>query len=413
MQKLHVPKLRFPEFEGEWVEYKMGEIAPVVDCKHRTPEYIESGYPVVSPGTITWGRLDLESPVKRVSKYEYKSLMDHCAPKLGDLVFSRNQSLGVAAIVTSDRGFVLGQDTVLIQINSEKAASLYYFLQTTSTQQQIARLSGGSTFSRINLKDIRLLKCTLSSYNEEQQKIASFLTAVDEKIGQLERKKALLTDYKKGCMQQIFSQQLRFKDDQGNNFPDWEEKKLGDYCEIISGNPVIGDEIVEYKTNTSLLRGINVTEGRIRHSDDIDRYHAGEVIGLERFIVQEGDIVIAMDGSKVGKNVSVITRHDCGAFLIQRVARLRATGKNYLQYAYHHIFSIFFRGYVDRINTSSGIPHISLKQIKDFKIATPHPAEQKKIADFLTAQDKKIELTNQKITQAQAFKKGLLQQMFI
>jgi len=148
-----VPALRFSEFSGKWVHRKLGNIAKVIDCKHRTPPYIDDGIPVVSPGTIKWGDLDLETPVKRVSEKEYLSLMDHCEPSHGNLVFSRNQSLGVASIVVKRDKFVLGQDTVLIQVNDVDTFYIYHLLQTHSMQKKIIQLSGGSTFSRINLKD--------------------------------------------------------------------------------------------------------------------------------------------------------------------------------------------------------------------------------------------------------------------
>ena len=70
---------------------------------------------------------------------------------------------------------------------------------------------------------------------EEQEKIAIFLSAVDKKLTQLRRKKELLETYKRGLMQKLFSQQIRFKQDDGTAFTDWQEKKLGDICEIIGG----------------------------------------------------------------------------------------------------------------------------------------------------------------------------------
>ena len=96
-----VPHLRFPGFTGDVETHPLGTVTKVIDCKHRTPEYVEKGVPIVSPGTIRWGEIDLISPTKRVTEAEYVPLMDHCDPQIGDMVLSRNQSLGIASRITS------------------------------------------------------------------------------------------------------------------------------------------------------------------------------------------------------------------------------------------------------------------------------------------------------------------------
>src|SRR5688572_10836010 len=98
-----------------WNASSLSACTKIVDCKHRTPPYIEAGVPVISPGTLRWGELDLEGPTNRVCEDEYRSLMDHCTVDTGDLVLSRNQSVGIASYVANKCPFVLGQDTVLIK----------------------------------------------------------------------------------------------------------------------------------------------------------------------------------------------------------------------------------------------------------------------------------------------------------
>ena len=253
---------------------------------------------------------------------------------------------------------------------------------------------------------------------EEQRKIADFLTAVDRRIGQLSQKKALLEDYKKGVMQQLFTQALRFKDDHGNAFPEWEEKTLGASIDLLSGFPFASEDILDGQTSAErerilLMRGVNITEGLIRHSEDQDRFYCGDDSRLQKYKLEVGDMVIGMDGSKVGKNSALVGEAEKGSLLVQRVARIRALGGTSLPFIYQHVNSFLFHRYVDRVKTSSGIPHISAKQIREFTIGFPCLAEQTKIANFLTALDRKIESVAQQITHTQTFKKGLLQQMFV
>ncbi len=192
----------------------------------------------------------------------------------------------------------------------------------------------------------------------------------------------------------------------------WREIPIGDKVDLLSGYPFDGTDICEDSTGTKLLRGINITEGAIRHTPEIDRYFLGNKDGLKKFEVIENDLVIGMDGSKVGKNSALISSDDAGALLVQRVARLRTTDPSLIRFLFLHVNSPLFHRYVDKINTSSGIPHISAKQIKDFVICFPSEREQQKIADCLTPLDEVIVAQGRKVETLKAHKKALVQQLF-
>lgn len=126
----------------------------VVDCKHRTPNYVESGYPVISPGDITAGRLDLSVATRFVTEHDFSDLADEprrCLP--GDVVYSRNASAGTAAYVDTDAPFTMGQDVCRITSRNENQLYLAYCLNyLTVPQLEAARV--GSTFTRINVAQI-------------------------------------------------------------------------------------------------------------------------------------------------------------------------------------------------------------------------------------------------------------------
>ncbi|WP_162426112.1 restriction endonuclease subunit S [Pontibacter pudoricolor] len=396
----NVPALRFPEFEGEWEKKVFNNIVKVIDCKHRTPPYVDEGIPVVSPGSINWGEIDLISPKKRVTEDEYQSLMDHCSPDIGDMVFSRNQSIGIASILYKKEKFVLGQDTVLIQAKKADPFFVYFRLQTHPIQSLISRLSGGSTFSRINLKDVRELKMFVSNSMAEQHKIGSFLTAVENKIQQLSQKKELLEKYKKGVMQQLFSQQIRFKDENGNDFPEWKIKKAKDVFINHSNKKHNGD-----------LPILAITQDKgtvLRDSIDID-IKSSEASIKSYKIIEAGDFIISLRSFQGGIEYSDITGICSPAYTI-----LKAT---------IDIDTTFFKYYFKKesfikqlSNTVVGIrdgKQISYDAFSGMKLLFPSVAEQAKIANFLTSIDNKINYTSKQLEQAQQFKKGLLQQMFV
>lgn len=193
---------------------------------------------------------------------------------------------------------------------------------------------------------------------------------------------------------------------------DWKIEPIGNYIELFSGIALKGEDITDDESGTPILRGINITEGFIRHTKEIDKYYLGDKSKIEKYFVKENDLVLGMDGSKVGKNVALITKFDEDAILIQRVARIRTNSKSTIKYIYQHIFSKRFHDYVDIVNTSSGIPHISSQQIKDFKIGFPSLQEQTRIANFLSSVDEKLNLLKDKKSLLEDYKKGIMQKIF-
>lgn len=393
MKSQTTPELRFPGFTGDVETHPLGTVTKVIDCKHRTPEYVEKGVPIVSPGTIRWGEIDLISPTKRVTEAEYVSLMDHCDPQIGDMVLSRNQSLGIASRITSNEKFVLGQDTVLLQQKDGNGGIVFYRLQTSGTQDSIAKLSGGSTFARINLKDIRLLPLSLPADRAEQRKIADFLTAVDGRIGQLSQKKALLEDYKKGVMQQLFTQALRFKDDHGHEFPDWEEKRVEDMFQVTRGKVLAMPETQSEPT------------GEFRYPVYSSQTKANGLAGyFNKFLFRDA-ITWTTDGANAG---DVKLRR--GEFYCTNVCGVLLSDKGYANEFVAAMLGTVTRKHVSYV----GNPKLMNNVMSQISISVPSSlAEQTKIANFLSALDRKIESVAQQTTHTQAFKQGLLQQMFV
>lgn len=407
-----LPELRFLKFSDLWKTDRVEQLAKVIDCKHRTPPYVEDGIPVVSPGSIKWGEIDLITPSKRVTENEFYSLMDHCSPDIGDLIFSRNQSVGVASYLAKKEKFVLGQDTVLIQAKKIDSFYLYFRLQTYIVQSLIKRLSGGSTFSRINLKEIRRLKIKVTPSLSEQQKIASFLSTVDKKIEKLTHKKDLLEKYKKGVMQKIFSQEIRFKDENGKDYPDWENKRLGDISQKInSGSTPTGGAKVYKQEGSLFIRSQNVNGNKLMLEDVAyidDKTHQK----MKNSEVYGNDILLNITGASIGRSCVVPSTFTTGN-VNQHVCIIRLEERYHPGFYQSFLSSWKGQKLVYQCQAGGGREGLNFQSIRSFKICTPKFKEQQKIANFLTIIDKKIEAVQTQLTQTQAFKKGLLQKMFV
>lgn len=192
----------------------------------------------------------------------------------------------------------------------------------------------------------------------------------------------------------------------------WETYRIGNLCDILTGFPFPGDKIKDDGTYL-LMRGINITEGIVRHSDDIDRYYDGSTIGLEKYFLHEGDLVIGLDGSKVGKNSALVTAYESSSLLVQRVARLRNKDLDIIRLIQIAIKSSKFIKYIDEIKTSSAIPHISPEDIKSFRVSLPTASQIRSlVVSYFQSLDSLIQTTEKKIASLKQVKEASLQAMF-
>lgn len=406
------PRLRFPEFVGygDWEEKTLGEVGEIVTGK--TPSTADESLwngdiQFVTPTDIKEEKYQWKTQRSIVGNVGTKILPKHstmftCIASIGKM------SLSIRPCITNQ------QINSIIPNGNYKNEFVYYSLLNIAPL--IKATQSNTALPIINKTDFSKVTLLTPLTTVEQQKIADCLSSLDELIEAEDQKLEALQRHKKGLMQELFPSEdqtlpkRRFPEFQ--SAPEWEFLPIGTKVDFLSGYPFDGVDISEDKQGIRLLRGINVTEGRIRHNHDIDRYYLGGVEKLEKYKVQMNDLVIPMDGSKVGKNSALVNIEDSGALLVQRVARLRTESEALIKFIYQHINSTIFHTYVDKINTSSGIPHISAKQIYNFEICFPSPEEEERIADFLTSIDNLITSQTKKLESLRLHKKGLMQQLF-
>ena len=245
---------------------------------------------------------------------------------------------------------------------------------------------------------------------EEQQKIADFLSSVDEVITASEEEVANLETQKKAVMKKIFSQEVRFKRADGSDFPEWEEKTIGDVTDSLTGYAFESELFTE--KGIRLLRGMNIKRGDLDFSEDICKYWPTSE-GLEKFLLQENDLIVQMDGALVGKSFGLVKAEHLPALLVQRVTRLRGDS-TIIQLLYQILSTGEFDKDMKLNQTSTAVPHISLKDITGYGICIPSdPEEQRLIADFLSNFDEAIVAAKKELELWKELKKGLLQQMFV
>jgi type I restriction enzyme S subunit len=387
-----VPALRFNEFEGDWGKTKLGDIGKVSMCKRIMKDQTSPNGDIPFYKIGTFGKQANAFIDKEIYK-EYKTKYSY--PQKGDvLIAASGATYGKTVVFDGKPAFF--QDSNIVWIDNDETRVSNTFLNIN--YQFIKWAIQTSTIPRLYNDIIRN-----SSINNpdlpEQQKIASFLSAVDEKIQQLTKKKELLEQYKKGVMQQLFSGQLRFKDENGNPYPDWEEKRLGEVFKFKQGYQFAVEEQSEepFDNSVEFVRIINVTS-----SPEDKRYVVDP--GVE-FHLNKEDLFMVRYGY-AGKIV-------CGFNGIIANNMFRLLPLIDLSKKWHYFYLDFIYDKIHALAGSSTMPAIKFGTISGLEFMSPCFKEQQKIATYLSRIDTKIEAVNTQITQTQTFKKGLLQQMFV
>ncbi|MDV7187419.1 restriction endonuclease subunit S [Lutibacter sp. TH_r2] len=409
--KTLTPKLRFKEFEGEFKSKEFDEITAIT----RLAGYEYSQYWVEDENkeiialrgyNIGKGKLELRDLSYISDRLSMK--LKRSRLSIGDIVYPCVGSIGNAVVIEENNKFHIQQNIAKITCDSKTSPYfLVHFLTSDYGMKEVYKFNASGAQPNVLVGSLRKFKLNIPQL-PEQQKIASFLTSVDTKIQQLTTKKELLTQYKKGAMQQLFSQQLRFKpvqsevegDENSKAFPDWEEKRLGDLIIEYKENSKVNDE---FEVLTSSNKGLMLQSDYYGENRLTERNNIGFNIIPENYITYRS----RSDNRKFTFNLN----------------NLGITG---IISTYYPVFNSilgdpnfivenlnYYQNYIGKYSVGTSQTVLSYNQLKKIKFSLPSLKEQQKIANYLSALDTKIETVNQQLLKTQTFKKGLLQQLFV
>ena len=422
-----LPKLRFHDFNGNWTEKNVFDIADTIDGDRsaRYPsetDLVDDGIIFLSTSNIIDNKLSFkerrfitEKKFKELTKghLEQDDLIVTLRGSIGNIIPFRNE--------TYKKGFINAQMMIIRLKNCAPTNFFHKWYLTPRTQKTLLRLSSGSAQPQLTKSDIKNLKIRLPS-KSEQEKIASFFEKVDEKIDKLEKKLYLWKIYKKGLIQQLLNQELRFKDEHGNDYPEWKRKKFNEIFDFISTNSLSRADL-----NDESGKVINIHYGDIHkkfpHILDFDIVNVpfiNENVNLDNIkdenYCKDGDLVIvdaSEDYEDIGKAVELkningkmvlaglhtILARDNGGFTIGGF-------RNYI------LLEKSVKLQLKKLATGVSVLGISKSNLGKIDLKIPSIPEQLKIASFLSSIYTKIELINKELEINKEFKNGLLQQMF-
>lgn len=369
-----LPELRFPEFKKAWATKPWKSVAPLQrGFDLPVSEFIEGSFPVV---------------------YSNGILRKHIEPKVSGpgVVTGRSGTIGKVTFVEED---YWPHNTSLWVTNF--CGNDPHWISELLRQQRLEYISTGSGVPTLNRNEIHRLKVSIPAL-PEQKKIAAFLSAVDSKLEALEAQLAGWREYKRGMMQALFSQTLRFKANDGSNFPDWERKKIRNFAEVNPSTKNIPDTFKYIDLEA-------VKAGRLAETKVYSNLDAPS---RAQRVLTTGDILF-----------QTVRPYQMNNLYFDRDGEyVASTGYTVLQsslsqkYLYHFLHTHGFVNEVMKRCTGTSYPAISSSDLANIIVKLPSLPEQQKIANALSAIDTKIEALTARLDATREFKRGLLQKMF-
>lgn len=381
----NIPKLRFPEFSGEWEEKKLSDIASFSKGKGYTKnDLVYDGSPIILYGRMYTKYETVISDIDTFVNLQEGSIIS----KGGEIIVPASgetaEEISRASVVKNE-GIILGGDLNIISLQKDKYNPEFFALTISSgtSQKLLSKLAQGKSVVHLHNEDLSGLQIKVPTL-AEQQKIADFLSNVDSIITAETKILNTLQKKKKALMQKLFTQQLRFKSADGTDFPTWEEKKLGE-CVI------------------SISSGKNKKKNS---AGNFPVYGSMGIIGYsEQYVYNKDCILVARVGANAGTLHIAKGKYDVS----DNTLIIELNENELLSFYYFLLVNIN----LNKLNYGTGQPLVTSGMLKNIDIQLPCKAEQQKIADCLSSMDSLIQNQQKVVTTWQQRKKALLQQMFI
>lgn len=403
--EINVPKLRFKEFNDEWKISKVGEITSKVGSG-KTPKggnsvYVSDGIMFIRSQNVLNGKLSLDDVVY-ISEEE-NDRMKSTQIKANDVLINiTGASIGRCCKVPADfKNGNLNQHVCIIRPNKDNSEFIMNYMISDKIQKQIFSFQAGGNREGLNFEQIKGMTIGMPSI-QEQERIANFLTKVDRIIEKQDEKVKNLEKYKKGMMQKIFSQEIRFKDENGEAYPEWEIKRVEDVANIQVGftpdtkNDSFWDGDIKWLS----IAGMNS-----KYIFDGNKRISNEALG-KRELIPKNTLVMSFKLT-IGR-LAIIKEP---MITNEAICQFYWKNKNIInEYMYQYLDSIRIESFGCRAAKGITLNNESLNSII---VKLPCLDEQNKIADLLNNIDCIHQEELNKLNELKQWKKGLLQQMFV
>lgn len=408
------PKIRFKGYTDDWEWHKLEDMLLLLkDGTHGTHANVDSGIYLLSAKNIKNGCININESDRQISLEEYEKIHTNFQLMQGDVLMTIVGTIGDAAILENPENITFQRSVAFLRTNEN--LDNFFLVHTISTKNFQKELDSRKSISAqpgIYLGEVAQIPIMIPKEVKEQKKIGAYFSRLDNLITLHQQKCEETKILKRYMLQKMFPQngtnipEIRF-----NEFTDaWEQCKFGDCNDLITGYPFESEKFTNQ--GIKLVRGMNVKRGYLDFADEICMWWDSSE-GLEKFLLENNDILIQMDGALIGKSYAKIKKSQLPALLVQRVTRARTKRKMADSNFMYQTIQRDFLHYITMNKTETAVPHLSLKDIREFKINVPSLEEQQRIGGCFNAIDHLINLHQRKCDELQSIKKFMLQNMFV
>ena len=381
----NVPKLRFKGYNDEWVEKRIEKVLKIKHGKdQKAIENNDGIYPILATSgeigrsnTFLW-----DKPCVLIGR---KGTINK--PQYMDTPFWTVDTLFYSYV-----------------FQNNNAKYLYYLFNTINWK----KYDESTGVPSLSAKTIERIKIKISNNLREQEKIASFLTLIDKKIEKQKELVELLKKYKRGLLSAIFSQKLKFKDDNGNDYPAWEEKSLGEVTGNISYGLNAASKDYDGENKYIRITDIDETTGKFNNLDIV----SPDCVLSDDYKLKINDLLFARTGASTGKTY-LYNENDGKMYFAGFLIKFSIKNEYCSNFIFYITQTFNYKKWVSIMSARSGQPGINAKEYSNYKFSCPVYDEQVKISNIISKLDNIIEKENILLDSYNDYKKGLLQKLFI
>lgn len=403
MQKRFTPDAGgvFPE----WEEVTLGDI---LEINPKTEEKIADEFyyadlASINNGVFTHGAAinHNEAPgrAQRVVHIDDVLFQSVNAENLGHYHYTKDKEL--------DKQFVASTGFFLLRMKNGCNAFLYQLLFTKTFNQEVHKYSAGSIYPAINITEFKKIKVRIPKSMEEQRKIAAALAAYDEMIAVKTTKLETWQECKKRMVKEIFGRTKRFRDDDGNEFPEWEEKTLGNVSTVKRGKGYTKKDLTD-KGTPIILYGRLYTkyETKIENVDTFADVQKNSLVSIG------GEVIIPTSGENSEDIARAATVEQQGV-LIGGDLCVIMPNKDIFDSTFLAYAITYSKSHKDLVKKANGgiIAHLRVEDIKNLSVSLPCTEEQQKIGSFLAVIDKEIQIQKEFVKTYAEGKKRMMREL--
>lgn len=390
------PAVRFKGFTKDWEQRKLEDISDVRDGTHDSPVYQDEGHPFVTSKNVKNGYINFDG-IQYISDYDFFEINKRSKVDINDILMGMIGTIGNLALIRTEPNFAIKNVALIKDTKNVSYLYLYHYLKSSNIERQLLFGMDGGTQKFVSLKKIRELKIQIPD-DDEQIKLGTFMESLDNLIVFYQRKYEKLVNIKKSMLYKMFPQngskvpEIRFT----GFTDDWEQRKLGEICQVTMGQSPDGSTYSETPSDYILVQG---------NADLKDGWVFPRIWTTQKTKTAEaGDLIMS-----VRAPAGAMGKTSYNVVLGRGVAGIKGN-----EFIYQSLVKMDSDGYWKKLAAGSTFESINSDVVNGAELVVPQDiAEQNKIGEYFSSIDHLITLHQRKLEKLKQLKQAMLHKMFV